>query len=371
MFFKIPLLDYNIYFMFYTYVYLNVLKPGHFKYDDMEFDYEPFYVGKGKDDRYLHHLNKVKNNYKYKSSLKFSIIEENVKNGKDPIIIKIQDDISEDESLSLEKLLIRKIGRFDLGKGPLTNLNDGGHKPQVNYRHSEETKNKISETNKKRKPDDRYDLISPEGIFYKNIKLLDFCKKHNLNYDKIRKSSNNGKIRVSKNIKTKKETLNCEGWVVINNKIENKKEKKIKYTLISSDNITYTIYSNESGIDFCKKLNLDFRLLRLYKNKGIINIRNIDQCKKIESKNCQGWEFIDHVNENKEDFSSKRKLIWKVISPKNETTLISNLKEFCEKNELSERTLRTFKNRGPVNLQMRKNYNKKIEKTIGWSCYSL
>jgi hypothetical protein len=41
--------------------------------------------------------------------------------------------------------------------------------------------------------------------------------------------------------------------------------------------------------------------------------------------------------------------------------------DFCEKNELSDRTLRTFKNRGPVNLQMRKNYNKRIEKTIGWS----
>lgn len=141
--------------------------------------------------------------------------------------------------------------------------------------------------------------------------------------------------------------------------------------MISPDNTTYIIYSNESGIDFCKKLNLDFRLLRLYKNKGIINIRNIEQCKKIESKNCQGWEFIDHINENKEDFTSKRKVTWKVISPANEITLIPNLKEFCEKNELSERTLRTFKNRGPVNLQMRKNYNKKIERTIGWSCYSL
>lgn len=369
MFSKIPLSVSNIYFMFYTYVYLNSLKPGHYKYDDMVFNYEPFYVGKGKCNRYLYHLNKVKNNCKYKKSLKFSIIEENLKNGKEPVILKIKDGISENESLMLEKLLICKIGRLE--EGPLTNLNDGGHKPQENYRHTEETKNKISATSKKRKPDGRYHLISPEGTIYKNIKLLNFCKKNNLNYDKIRKSSNNGKIRVSKNIKTKKETLNCEGWVVINSKIENKKEKKIKYTLISPDNVKYTIYSNESGIDFCKKLDLDFRLLRLYKNKGIIKIRNIDQCKKIESKNCQGWEFIDHVNKNKEDFSSKRKLIWKVISPENETTLISNLKEFCVKNELSERTLRTFKNRGPVNLQMRKNYNKKIEKTIGWSCYSL
>lgn len=91
----------------------------------------------------------------------------------------------------------------------------------------------------------------------------------------------------------------------------------------------------------------------------------------MESKNCQGWEFIYHINKNEEDFSSKRKLNWKVVSPKNETTLISNLKEFCKENKLSERTLRTFKNRGPVDMVIRKSYGKKIIKTIGWSCYSL
>jgi hypothetical protein len=312
----------------------------------------------------------VKNNNKYKNSVKFSIIEEIIKNGLSPIIIKIKEDISEDESLTLEKILINKIGRLDLGKGSLVNLNDGGQKPQDNYRHTEETRKKISESGKKRDPDKRYDLISPDGVIYKNVKLLEFCLKYNLNYDKIRKSSNNGKIKVSKN-RAKEETLNCEGWFVINNKKENKKEKNIKYTLKSPDNITHIIYSNESGFDFCKKLDLDFRLLRLYKNKGIINIRNLDQCKKKQSKNCQGWEFIDHVNENKEDFNSKRKLSWKITSPENEIIFISNLKEFCILNELSERTLRTFKNRGQVNLQIRKNYNKKVEKTIGWSCYSL
>lgn len=366
-----PFLNYNIYFMFYTYIYLNILKPGQYKYDDISFDYEPFYVGKGKDNRYLYHLNKVKNKCKYKSSLKFTIIEENIKSGKDPIIIKIQDKISEDESLNLEKLLIHKIGRLDLGEGPLSNLNDGGQKPQDNYKHTSDTKKKISESSAKRIPDGRYDLISPDGNVYKNVKLLEFCTKHNLNYDKIRKSSNNGIIKVSNRNRVKKETMNCENWIVINNKIENKKERKIKYTLISPNSSTYTIYSNESGADFCKKLNLDFRLLRLYKNKGPIDIRNKNQCKKTQSINCQGWELIDHTNENKVDFSSKRKINWKIISPENEIILICNLKEFCNINGLSERTLRTFKNRGPVNLQIRKNYNSNVRKTICWACYSL
>ncbi len=37
---------------FYTYIYLDPRKPGTFIYDNMfEFEYEPFYVGKGKGNR--------------------------------------------------------------------------------------------------------------------------------------------------------------------------------------------------------------------------------------------------------------------------------------------------------------------------------
>ena len=36
---------------FYVYVYLDPRKPGSFKFGEYEFDYEPFYVGKGKKNR--------------------------------------------------------------------------------------------------------------------------------------------------------------------------------------------------------------------------------------------------------------------------------------------------------------------------------
>lgn len=41
---------------FYVYALLDPRKPGKYKYGEYEFDYEPFYVGKGSGDRCEHHL---------------------------------------------------------------------------------------------------------------------------------------------------------------------------------------------------------------------------------------------------------------------------------------------------------------------------
>jgi hypothetical protein len=47
---------------FYTYIYLDPRKPGNFKYGKYEFNYEPFYVGKGYNERCYIHL-KCKDDY--------------------------------------------------------------------------------------------------------------------------------------------------------------------------------------------------------------------------------------------------------------------------------------------------------------------
>jgi hypothetical protein len=41
---------------YYVYLYLDPRKEGKFKYGDYEFDYEPFYVGKGHGNRLFEHL---------------------------------------------------------------------------------------------------------------------------------------------------------------------------------------------------------------------------------------------------------------------------------------------------------------------------
>ena len=43
--------------IYYVYAYLDPRKGGKFKYEDIEFDYEPFYIGKGKNSRMIRHLN--------------------------------------------------------------------------------------------------------------------------------------------------------------------------------------------------------------------------------------------------------------------------------------------------------------------------
>jgi hypothetical protein len=50
---------------FYVYIFLRSDKPGFFDYGDLSFDYEPFYVGKGINDRIKSSLKeKVNNNIK-------------------------------------------------------------------------------------------------------------------------------------------------------------------------------------------------------------------------------------------------------------------------------------------------------------------
>lgn len=113
----------NCQYIFYNYIYVDPRKPGRYSYEglNMSFLYEPFYVGKGKNKRMFCHSEKEKS---YKGNKLKNIISK----GFNPYeyIIKIKKEIIELESLEYETYLIKTIGRYDLGLGPLTNLTDGG-----------------------------------------------------------------------------------------------------------------------------------------------------------------------------------------------------------------------------------------------------
>lgn len=50
--------------VFYVYIYLDPRKPGKYQFNKYCFLNQPFYVGKGKKDRYKHHLSAKAEYYK-------------------------------------------------------------------------------------------------------------------------------------------------------------------------------------------------------------------------------------------------------------------------------------------------------------------
>ena len=126
---------------YYVYAFLDKSKPGKFKYENFEFDFEPFYIGKGTGDRIYH------SQFDKYNSFKSNKIKSLIKKNCNFMSVKIFDNLSEGESFENEKYLIKIIGRRDYNLGPLTNLTDGGD-GRTNIIVSEETKSKISETKK-------------------------------------------------------------------------------------------------------------------------------------------------------------------------------------------------------------------------------
>ena len=106
--------------IFYVYVYLDPRNPGNFIYEDIHFDYEPFYIGKGKNDRITEGLYN-KRDSKYKLSKINKIKESNL----EVIVYKLYQNITEDEAFKIEIKLIKKIGR-KIDNGPLCNFHIGG-----------------------------------------------------------------------------------------------------------------------------------------------------------------------------------------------------------------------------------------------------
>jgi hypothetical protein len=135
------------------------------------FDYEPFYVGKGKYTESTIHLREAKTYFTKGNQSKLNKIRKIQRyTNSDPIILKVRENLSEQESFLLEKFLIKCIGRKDLNLGPLTNLTDGGDGVS-GFRHTEEMKLENSKRGKERFKD----LKEVEKA--RNI-MIEYCKEH-------------------------------------------------------------------------------------------------------------------------------------------------------------------------------------------------
>lgn len=164
---------------YYVYIYLDPRKKGSFIYGELQklgiinsFYFQPFYIGKGVGNRIKRGLEikGIKNNTFKKNTIK-NICSEKLF----PISIKLIENLTSDEACFYEKILIKEIGRVNIGTGILTNLTEGGE-GVVGNTLSNESKAKLSKSLKKfylNNPDS-IENIRKRAMGNKNM----LCKRH-------------------------------------------------------------------------------------------------------------------------------------------------------------------------------------------------
>lgn len=129
--------------IFYVYVYLDPTKPGHYCYGEYCFLFEPIYVGKGKENRAYYHLCGKGKNTEFLDRIK----EIKLQTDNDPYIIIYEKNLQEVPALNLEIIMTESIGRLNIETGPLYGKTGGGQ-GRVGFKHTAETRQKISESKK-------------------------------------------------------------------------------------------------------------------------------------------------------------------------------------------------------------------------------
>lgn len=112
--------------MYYIYVYLDTRKKGSYSFGDFHFEYEPFYIGKGVNDRYLTHLRVANGSRKGNNNLIVTKIKSILNDGFEPMIVKIIEGLTKENYDSYEISTIKLIGKSCDDLGPLLNTTDGG-----------------------------------------------------------------------------------------------------------------------------------------------------------------------------------------------------------------------------------------------------
>jgi hypothetical protein len=245
---------------FYVYILLDIRKPGKYCYDGLNFSflYEPFYVGRGFENRYKKHYymanqilddslnyknekykNKDPNIHKLRKIKKLLILNINYEH----INLKIVEYCDLEYSTYLEKYYIKNIGRNDKKLGPLTNLTDGGE-GTIGREYKEESAIK-KEISRKKKKYKIINQITKEEIIIDNLKK--YCRDNNL-HEGLMFSVAHGK------------TKHHNKYIVYEIGREYLREKydTPKYHVLNPDGLLLPIFDL---ISFCKEFELTYSAL--------------------------------------------------------------------------------------------------------------
>lgn len=135
---------------------------------------EPFYVGKGRDERIGDHRQEAKSlrSKPGRKSIKVRVIHKLWKEGKDFKEKIVFSNLKEQLAFDLEMKLISVFGRINCGTGCLANMTDGGEGTS-GLIHTEEVRKRISEANKNPSEEQRLEnrkrnLGNKHGLGYRH-----------------------------------------------------------------------------------------------------------------------------------------------------------------------------------------------------------
>lgn len=240
----------------FNYVLLDPRFPGKYQYSLFSFFFKPFYVGKGSGKR-------LQATIKSGNKLKMKTIKNIKEQGLSPIIVKLNNNISQYKALNcVEPFLINDIGKITTSEGPLTNMTNGGE-GHFGLKKSKETRNKISKSKlgKKRKP---------------------FSDEWKLNMSKAQNNSNHRPIGTFKHSKKTKKRMSSSRRGS-NNANAN------SYIFIDPYKNTYEVVGSFQS--FCKEHNLSIKRISSNINLEVITKKSNYEGRTESSRNCEGWQI--------------------------------------------------------------------------------
>lgn len=243
---------------YYVYVYLNPLKRGRYTYPNINvsFLFEPFYIGKGINDRMFVHIRSSLCHGWWKNTF-LREINNLINNKTYPIIFKLIDNLSEEISFKKEIFYIKNIGRKDRQTGPLLNRTSGGE-GVINYSFTKEHLDKLSKRMSGSNNIASKKNMSADMLIKKAKKAAMTTKLYGLLKGYKHPLFNKGHTEQAR-LKIKQNHCDSSG--------KNNSHAK-KWQLINPDGVIFLCHGNLK--EFCINNKLSLSMLKNNRNKGII-----------------------------------------------------------------------------------------------------